>query len=148
LCYYIVLFLIRNVVRRSLVPATDPASFHAVLPVGGTEVSTGGHKGSGLAMVVEGLTAVLSGAWKLHQVGELAKNDPEWGEADETEWEKRSGSVLLAQNSIAHFRSGQTNFKPLRVCTLHDLQQMLTRVLCCAVLCCAVLCCAVLCCAV
>ena len=136
------LFLIRNVVRRSLVPATDPASFHAVLPVGGTEVSTGGHKGSGLAMVVEGLTAVLSGAWKLHQVGELAKNDPEWGEADETEWEKRSGSVLSAQNSIAHFRSGETNFK-LEALTSVYLTRSAADADPCAVLCCAVLCCAV-----
>ena len=88
----------------SLIPATDPADFHAVQPLGGTEVSTGGHKGSGLAMLVEGLTAVLSGAWRLHEVTDLREDDPEWGAADHDEWEKHSAETeRYDQIKVAHF---------------------------------------------
>jgi L-2-hydroxycarboxylate dehydrogenase (NAD+) len=43
-------------------PTTDPKQARLVLPLGGGR-DTGGHKGYGLALVVQALTGVLSGAW-------------------------------------------------------------------------------------
>ena len=43
-------------------PTTDPANLKALLPLGG-ERATGGHKGYGLALMVETLCALLSGGW-------------------------------------------------------------------------------------
>jgi len=43
-------------------PTTDPGAVSAMLPLGGAR-EQGGHKGYGLAMVVELLSGVLSGAW-------------------------------------------------------------------------------------
>ena len=56
--------------------ATDPEAFDALLPVGGREKSTGGHKGTALAALVEAMTAVLSGAWRLHEVADIMEDDP------------------------------------------------------------------------
>jgi LDH2 family malate/lactate/ureidoglycolate dehydrogenase len=44
------------------IPTTDPASLKALLPLGGGR-DTGGHKGYGLALMVETLCALLSGEW-------------------------------------------------------------------------------------
>jgi LDH2 family malate/lactate/ureidoglycolate dehydrogenase len=43
-------------------PTTDPATLRHLLPLGGSR-ELGGHKGYGLAMMVEVLCAVLSGGW-------------------------------------------------------------------------------------
>lgn len=44
-------------------PTTDPAAVKKLLPLGGPDV-LGGHKGFGMALAVQILTGVLSGAWK------------------------------------------------------------------------------------
>ena len=67
------------------IPSSDPNVFDAVLPLGGQKLSTGGHKGTGLALMVAGLTGVLSGAWQLHELGEPASLDLHSDEQDEEE---------------------------------------------------------------
>jgi LDH2 family malate/lactate/ureidoglycolate dehydrogenase len=52
-------------------PTTDPAAVRALLPLGGSREQSS-HKGYGLALLVEVLCAVLSGAWS--QTG--AEPDP------------------------------------------------------------------------
>lgn len=65
-------------------PTTDPAEAKIVLPLGGTR-EQGAHKGFGLALVVEVLTALLSEGW-------AKKPEP----ANNT-------SSRFSQDSIAHF---------------------------------------------
>lgn len=56
---------------------TDPAAVKKVLPLGGDGL-LGGHKGFGLALAVQILTGVLSGAWKRDpNVGRVLGDKPE-----------------------------------------------------------------------
>jgi LDH2 family malate/lactate/ureidoglycolate dehydrogenase len=53
-------------------PTTDPGAF----PAGGALTPMAGHKGYGLALLIEGLSAVLTGAAITRQVGTWAVGDP------------------------------------------------------------------------
>lgn len=63
-------------VNRAGEAVTDPSEFYAVRPLGG-ERQQGGHKGTSLALMVEALTGVLSGAWRMHELAELPAGDIE-----------------------------------------------------------------------
>ncbi len=66
-------------------PTTDPMALRQLLPLGGTH-EQGGHKGYGLGLVVEVLSAILSGAWR--------EKPPAKSEVD---------GIGFAQESEAHF---------------------------------------------
>lgn len=71
-------------------PTTDPAAIRQLQPLGGSR-EQGGHKGYGLAMIVEILSAVLSGGWRPQAEVQQPTNDESLSAAGYT------------QEGIAHF---------------------------------------------
>jgi LDH2 family malate/lactate/ureidoglycolate dehydrogenase len=67
-------------------PTTDPRALRSLLPLGGTR-ELGGHKGYGLGLVVEVLSALLSGAWRAKVPADRQEED----------------KIGYAQESEAHF---------------------------------------------
>ncbi|MDP6447054.1 MAG: Ldh family oxidoreductase [Pirellulaceae bacterium] len=71
-------------------PTSDPGAVHAMTPLGGVG-DQGGHKGYGLALMVQVLTGVLSGAWGV------------WGKADNVYGDDKTPFQGHVHNGVAHF---------------------------------------------
>jgi LDH2 family malate/lactate/ureidoglycolate dehydrogenase len=72
---------------------TEPADVRQVLPLGGTR-ELGSHKGYGLAMIVQVLCAVLSGAWF---------NQTEGGTTNETGYTQKQGAHFFGAMRVDAF---------------------------------------------
>ena len=100
-------------------PTTDPAAVHYLLPLGGSR-EQGGHKGYGLALMVQVLCAVLSGGWSNDEQTQTSGTSPSptshffhSGQNDNTSADKKN----WRQKDDAHF------FGAIRIDTFRPLEK-------------------------
>jgi LDH2 family malate/lactate/ureidoglycolate dehydrogenase len=82
-------------------PTTDPAALRHLFPLGGSQ-EQGGHKGFGLALLVEILSAVLSGGWSKSSAGPKSTDDNQYTQTNDAHF---FGAVRIdAFRNIDYFK--------------------------------------------